>query len=227
MAGKARAADDSGTPEDQADAIWEHLPEEQCSAARANVDVYLDDFISFFQEVPMERRQIIWHLFHHINRVFRPNKESDTYRKDSISQKKLGQGDGARSTRKKVLGWDLNMFSHLLRLPPRQQEKVEAALAAITRKAHSTSLPKWRKLLGLLLSITLAVSGSRGMFTQVQHTLKRATGRHVQLISDVQNDLKAWCKLVCSLASQPTHLRKLQPSPPHGLGLPIHRGPEW
>ena len=126
------------------------------------------------------------------------------------------------------------MFSHLLRLPPRQQEKVEAALAAITRKAHSTSLPKWRKLLGLLrrllgllFGITPAVSRSRGMFTQVQHTLKRETRRHAQLTADVKNELEAWRKLVCSLASQPTHLRKLQPSPPHGLGLPIHRGPEW
>ena len=46
MAGKARAADESGTTEAQANAIWEHLPEEQRFSARANVDVYLDNFIS-------------------------------------------------------------------------------------------------------------------------------------------------------------------------------------
>ena len=45
MASKARAADDSGALEAQGDASWEHLPAEQRSTARANFDVYLDDFI--------------------------------------------------------------------------------------------------------------------------------------------------------------------------------------
>ena len=64
MAGKYRATDDSGTPEAQADTIWEHLPAEQRYAARANIDVYLDDFISVVQGGPRERCQILWHLFH-------------------------------------------------------------------------------------------------------------------------------------------------------------------
>ena len=64
MAGNYRATDDSGTSEAQADTIWEHLPAEQRYAARANIDVYLDDFISVVQGGPRERCQIIWHLFH-------------------------------------------------------------------------------------------------------------------------------------------------------------------
>ena len=67
-------------------------------------------------------------------------------------------------------------------------------MAAIPRKAHFTSLHKWRKvlgilrrLLGLLRSITPAVTESRGMFTWVKHALKRATGRHAQLTVDVHN----------------------------------------
>ena len=64
MAGKYRATDDSVTPEAQADTILEHLPVEQRYAARANIDVYLDDFISVVQGGPRERCQILWHLFH-------------------------------------------------------------------------------------------------------------------------------------------------------------------
>ena len=45
MASKFRAADNSGAPEAQGDARWEHLPAEQRSTATENVDVYLDDFI--------------------------------------------------------------------------------------------------------------------------------------------------------------------------------------
>ena len=83
------------------------------------------------------------------------------------------------------------MISHLLRLTPRKQEKVAAALASIPRKAHSTSLNKWRKLMGLLHSITPSVSVSRGMFTQVQHALKKAAGRHIKLTTDVHDKLEA------------------------------------
>ena len=49
------------------------------------------------------------------------------------------------------------------------------------------------------------------MFTWVQHALKRVTGRQAQLTADVHNELEDWRELVRSLASQPTHLRGLQP----------------
>ena len=81
----------------------------------------MDDFISVVQGGPKERCQIIRHLFHQIDRIFCPNKEADTNRNYPISLKKLGQGDGAWSARKTVLGWDLDTISHLLHLPPRQQ----------------------------------------------------------------------------------------------------------
>ena len=84
------------------------------------------------------------------------------------------------------------MIAHLLCFPPRRQEKVVAALAAIPRKAHSTSLRKWHKLLDMPHSITPAFSRLRGMFTRVKHALKRVTGRHVQLTADVHDDLEAW-----------------------------------
>ena len=126
------------------------------------------------------------------------------------------------------------MITHLLCLPPRLQEKVTAALAVVPRKAHFTSLLKWCKLLGLLsrllvllFIITPAVSGLRGMFTWVQHAVKRATGRHSQLTADVHNELEHWRKLVRILASQPTHLQKLQSFPPHELGLLMHQCLEW
>ena len=100
-------------------------------------------------------------------------------------------------------------------------------MEAIPRKAHCTPLHKWRKLLVLLFRITPAVSGLRGMFTWVQHSLKRATGGHDQLTADVHNKMEDWRKLVYILSSQTTQLRKLQPFPPHELGLPMHQGLEW
>ena len=86
-----------------------------------------------------------------------------------------------------------------------------ATLASTPWEERTTSLRKWSKLLGLLQSITPSVSGTRGMFTEVQHALKRAVGRHVKITTDVHDKLEAWRELVCSLANRSTHLRKLEP----------------
>ena len=122
----------------------------------------------------------------------------------------MGQGDRAWPTKLTLLGWDLDKIAHLLHVPPWWQEKVKATLEAIPRIAHTTLLRKGRKLLGLLCSITPTVAGSRGIFTPVQHSLEKAADGHVHLTADVNDDLEAWSKLVCSLASRPTHLRGLQ-----------------
>ena len=118
---ETRAADDSGAPEAQADVRWEHLPAEQRSSATANVNVYLDDFIYFVQGGPRERQQMLHHLFHQIDRVFHPNIEADTDRKEPIFRKNLGQGDGPWYTLKTVLRWDLDTIAHLLRLQTRRK----------------------------------------------------------------------------------------------------------
>ena len=91
-------------------------------------------------------------------------------------------------------------------------------MAAIPRKARTTSLCMWRKLLGMIYSITPAVIVLRVMFTQVQHALKRVVGRHVDLAAGVQNELNTWYELFHSLFSSSTHLRKLEPFPPTWFG---------
>ena len=143
QAAEARSADDAGAPEAQAETIWGQLPAEQSSAATAKINVYLDDFISVVQRGPKERCQILQHLFHQIDHIFRPNEEADMDRKYTISWKKLEQGDGAWSTRKTVLGWNTDTVAHLLRLPHRRQSKLEAALVAIPRTSHITPLRNW------------------------------------------------------------------------------------
>ena len=83
------------------------------------------------------------------------------------------------------------------------------------------SLRKWRRLLGLLQSITPAVSGLRGMFTRVQNYITRAAWRHVHLTADVHHKLEAWRDLVSILARSPTHLRELQHFLLTGWGRPM------
>ena len=101
---ETRVAEDAGALKSQSDVSWEHLSEEQLSAATVKVDVYLEDFISIVQGGTKERRQMLRHLFYQIDRIFRPNTAADTDRKYPISRNNLGQGDGAWSTWGKVLG---------------------------------------------------------------------------------------------------------------------------
>ena len=52
------------------------------------------------------------------------------------------------------------------------------------------------------------------MFTRLQHVLKKANGRRINLTTPVQEELKVWRHLVASLATRPTHLREIRPHPP-------------
>ena len=49
LAAKSRATNNTGAHETQVDSRWEYLPEEQCAAAKSNIDVYLNDLISVIQ----------------------------------------------------------------------------------------------------------------------------------------------------------------------------------
>ena len=118
--------------------------------ALAQVDVYLDDFISTCQGGSTEQRQMLRHLFWRIDTVFRPNLGTYSLRKEPISTKKLGQGGAAWSTKKTVLGWDLNTKEHHLRLTPKRELKVRVDLDTIPSEAQQVSVRKWRHLLGLL-----------------------------------------------------------------------------
>ena len=95
LTAKSRATDDAGNPTTKSDANWASLPAEQRSAATANINVYMNKFISVFQGGPRERCQMLRHLFHQIDWVFCPNEEAYINRKDPISLKELGQEDGA------------------------------------------------------------------------------------------------------------------------------------
>ena len=83
-AAEAISAGDAGASEAQADASWEKLPAEQCLAATASVDIYLDDFIFVVQGGPTETCPIIRHLFSQIDKAFRPNETTNTNQKEQI-----------------------------------------------------------------------------------------------------------------------------------------------
>ena len=56
------------------------------------------------------------------------------------------------------------------------------------------------------------------MFTRLQHALKTAKGRRINLTTPVHEELTVWRHLVASLATRPTHLREIRAHPPTWIG---------
>ena len=56
------------------------------------------------------------------------------------------------------------------------------------------------------------------MFTRLQHALKTAKGRRINLTTPVHEELTVWRHLVESLATRPRHQREIRPHPPTWIG---------
>ena len=76
----------------------------------------------------------------------------------------------------------------------------------------------WHKLLGELRSMEKAIPGGKGLFSVLQVALQQATSDGVAITAPVRSCLKECGLLAASLASRPTSLLELVPTPPHFAG---------
>ncbi len=110
-------------------------------------------------------------LLHLNDLVFRPNDRQDTQeRKEHVSTKKPEKGDACWSTRKQVLGWDLDMIHNTLKLHPHHLERLLTILGAV-RDRKRIGVCAMHKPLGELRSMVLGIPGGRGIFSQLQFAL--------------------------------------------------------
>ena len=124
LADSEPAADDDlldGLPDRNLDmeleALCNHMTPMEAQRLRRYVDIYMDDFCCLCQGGPTFRADARRHVFHTIDRVFRPNNHLDENRQEPNSMKKLGKGDAAWITRKRMLGWIIDTVRMTLSLP--------------------------------------------------------------------------------------------------------------
>ena len=158
------------------------------------------------------------HLFHAIDDLFRPNYKDDTAREEPISLKKLRKVAAAWSMQKFVLGWTIDTVKKFLTLTDDCKHNLLSLLDTIPTRASQCSRRRRHKLLGTLRSTVPAISGAAGMFTCLQHALRTAKSRRINLFTPVHSELNLWRHLVASLATRPTHLREIRPHPPTWIG---------
>ena len=125
------------------------------------------------------------HLFRAIEELFCPNNKDDIAREKPISLKKLRKCNAAWSTQKVVLGWAIDTVKQVLTLPADRNTNPLALLDNTPPSASRCSRRRWHKLLGTQRSTVPAISGAAGMFTCLQHALKTAKGRRINLTTPV------------------------------------------
>jgi hypothetical protein len=133
-----------------------------------------------------------------------------------VSVKKLRQGDAYWSTRKLMLGWLLDTLTMTLELPLHRRERLQVILDSIPRSQKRTTAKKWHKVLGELRSMSVALPGSRGLFSQLQLALKDQS--RIRLDRGVHDALADFQWLKDNLASRPTRLLELVELPPSVSG---------
>ena len=184
----------------------------------AAVDVYVDDFLLLAQTAP-QRRAVMRSALTAIDRVFRPLAPSDPpSRKEPASVKKMLQGEACWDTRKRLLGWELDTVRSTLQLPAHRLDRLNDLLDSISLPHRRVSVKRWHQLLGELRSMSPALPGSRGLFSLLQDSLRRAHRNRVRVSTAIWHMASDFRAIAHSLQQRPTRLPELVPSRPTYLG---------
>jgi hypothetical protein len=105
-----------------------------------------------------------------------------------------------------------------LTLPARRLHRLAELLASIPQEQQRLSLDKWHSLLGELRSMSIALPGSRGLFSALQVALRTAVGTRLRLSKGFHDALQDFRWLHRDLASRPTRLQELVPVHPTLVG---------
>lgn len=182
----------------------------------AIVDVFVDDFIAAAQGPESRLLRVRRLLFDAIDLIFRPLDAGDTpHRKEPASVKKMQQGDANWATCKTILGWILDTEAMTLTLPQRRLARLAEILTSIPPTQKRTTVQRWHRILGELRSMTLAIPGSRGLFSHMQEALRHCDRtQRLALGRGVHDALSDFRLLHQDLARRPTRLYELVPLPP-------------
>jgi hypothetical protein len=125
--------------------------------------VYVDDFIGAVQGNRKHRRHVKHALFESLDSVLRPLDQQDgPHRAEPASIKKMLKGDATWATCKVVLGWMINTIAITIQLPAHRIFCLFKILDSIAPTSRWTTVNKWKKLLGELCSMVLAIPGIKG-----------------------------------------------------------------
>jgi hypothetical protein len=130
------------------------------------VDAYLDDFMLLAQQP--QHLPTLNKLLYHLSTIFHDPMDSPQW--PVMSQSKIKKGYSMFSTKKCILGWDINSHDMTLQLPPHHITRLKELLHTFLNRNYTTK-QQWQVLIGELRSMTLALHSSAMLFSIVQHKL--------------------------------------------------------
>lgn len=184
-------------------------------------DIYVDDFLGATQGNKTTRRRVKRALLNSLDKVFRPLAPTDhPMRQEPASLKKFKKGNGTWSTKKRMLGWNIDTVAQTIALPPHRAARLIEILDSIPPTLRTVPTKTWHKILGELRSMSIALPGARGLFSLLQEAfrhkdLQRPRLRLTQAVHGVLQDFR-W--LAKDLSSRPTRIAELVPSDPKVVG---------
>jgi hypothetical protein len=178
----------------------------------------VDDFIGICQG-NTSKSQVCRALLHAVDQVFHPNdKKDNSFCHKPVSLKKLKQGDCSWHTKKLILGWIIDTVAMTISLPPHRQQRLNDILHSIPNSQKRISIKKWHKILGELRSMSLALPGSRGLFSTMQKALATSSSNRVALRKGVHSALQDFQWMSNDISTRPTRIAELIPLLPSALG---------
>jgi hypothetical protein len=184
------------------------------------VDVFVDDFVGLCQGTEQQLSSVRRTLLHSLDEVLRALDSADNeHRKEPASTKKLKQGDAHWGTRKLILGWIIDTLLLTLELPQHRKDRLRLLLDDIPASQKRASVKKWQQILGEFRSMSIALPGSRGLFSLLQEALRHQSQGRIRLSQGVHDTLADLRWLANDLSARPTRLYEIIPQPePELLG---------
>ena len=146
----------------------------ESKGALAYIGIFLDDFLGITQGNKARQEEAKRALSHSLDNVLRPLMPTDLpMHEDPVSLKKMKQGDSKWAKQKKLLGWVIDSVRGTIHLPQHRATRLTTMLQEVEGQRR-VSRKRWRKLLGGLRSLMLAIPGSEGMFSHIQAALVKA-----------------------------------------------------
>jgi hypothetical protein len=93
-----------------------------------------------------------------------------------------------------------------IELPPHRQDCLQHLLDSIPRSQKRISVRKWQQILGELQSMTIAIPGSRGLFSWMQETLRHWSENRIRLTTSVHDFVANFKMLHQDITTRPTRL---------------------
>ena len=183
------------------------------------LEVYIDDFCTMVQTDDLEElRHVTRALLHAIHEVFPPPHVTGHKGGDSISIKKLLEGEGVWDTRKQMLGWIFDGITRCIELPEKKVDNI-CSLIHLSLRRKGIKFKEFEQLVGKMRHAAMGIPGSLGLFTPINQLLSKPQRwicfkKH----HEVRDMLEDFRTLLREATKEPIHCRELVPALPDYLG---------